>query len=53
VRGGTIVVALADDGVHRIDDRGHLLLPAVVRRWCHPALDQPPKKCKRINDSGH
>ena len=33
-RGGTIVVALADDGVHRIDDRGHLLLPAVVRRWC-------------------
>ena len=34
-RGGTIVVAPAVDGVHRIDDRGYLLLPAAVRRWCH------------------
>ncbi len=34
-RGGTIVVAPATDGVHRIDDRGYLLLPLAVRRWCH------------------
>jgi bifunctional DNA-binding transcriptional regulator/antitoxin component of YhaV-PrlF toxin-antitoxin module len=34
-RAGTIVVAAAADGVHRVDDRGYLLLPAVVRRWCH------------------
>lgn len=33
-RGGTIVVAPAADGVHRVDDRGYLLLPAAVRRWC-------------------
>ena len=30
-RGGTIVVAPAADGVHRIDDRGYLLLPLAVR----------------------
>jgi bifunctional DNA-binding transcriptional regulator/antitoxin component of YhaV-PrlF toxin-antitoxin module len=36
-RGGTIVVAAAADGVHRVDDRGYLLLPAAVRRWCHLA----------------
>jgi len=34
-RGGTIVVVPAGDGVHRIDDRGHLLLPLAVRRWCY------------------
>jgi bifunctional DNA-binding transcriptional regulator/antitoxin component of YhaV-PrlF toxin-antitoxin module len=34
-RDGTILVAPACDGVHRIDDRGHLLLPLAVRRWCH------------------
>jgi bifunctional DNA-binding transcriptional regulator/antitoxin component of YhaV-PrlF toxin-antitoxin module len=34
-RGVTIVVSPAADGVHRIDDRGHLLLPLPVRRWCH------------------
>jgi bifunctional DNA-binding transcriptional regulator/antitoxin component of YhaV-PrlF toxin-antitoxin module len=36
-RGGTIVVAPATDGVHRIDDRGYLLLPLAVRRWCRLA----------------
>jgi len=36
-RGGTIVVAPAADGVHRIDDRGYLLLPLAVRRWWHLA----------------
>src|SRR2546430_9365993 len=33
-RAGSIVVAAAADGVHRVDDRGYLLLPAAVRRWC-------------------
>jgi hypothetical protein len=32
--GGTIVVAPAVDGVHRINDRGHLPLPLPVRRGC-------------------
>ncbi|MFY1692790.1 AbrB/MazE/SpoVT family DNA-binding domain-containing protein [Plantactinospora sp. WMMB782] len=36
-RAGTIVVRAALDGVHRIDDRGHLLLPLAVRRWCRLA----------------
>ena len=31
-RGGSIVVAPDADGVHRIDDRGYLLLPLAVRR---------------------
>jgi bifunctional DNA-binding transcriptional regulator/antitoxin component of YhaV-PrlF toxin-antitoxin module len=34
-RAGTIVVAPAADGVHRVDARGYLLLPLAVRRWCH------------------
>jgi hypothetical protein len=34
-RAGTIVVAPDLGGVHRIDDRGHLLLPLAVRRGCH------------------
>src|SRR5258705_3249985 len=34
---GVIVVASATDGVHRIDDRGHLHLPLTVRRWCRIA----------------
>jgi hypothetical protein len=32
--GGTIAIAPAPDGVHRIDDRGYLILPLAVRRWC-------------------
>jgi hypothetical protein len=32
---GIIVARVACDGVHRIDDRGHLHLPLAVRRWCH------------------
>ena len=31
------MVATAADGVHRIDDRGYLVLPLAVRRWCHLA----------------
>lgn len=31
---GIIVVRAARDGVHRVDDRGYLLLPLAVRRWC-------------------
>jgi bifunctional DNA-binding transcriptional regulator/antitoxin component of YhaV-PrlF toxin-antitoxin module len=31
---GTIVARPAADGVHSIDDRGHLHLPLAVRRWC-------------------
>lgn len=34
-RAGTLAVSPAPDGVHRIDDRGYLLLPLAVRRWCH------------------
>jgi hypothetical protein len=34
---GLITVRPADDGVHRIDDRGHLSLPLAARRWCHIA----------------
>ncbi|MGI5151418.1 AbrB/MazE/SpoVT family DNA-binding domain-containing protein [Plantactinospora sp. CA-294935] len=33
-RAGMIVVRAALDGVHRVDDRGYLLLPLAVRRWC-------------------
>ncbi|MGX7673755.1 AbrB/MazE/SpoVT family DNA-binding domain-containing protein [Plantactinospora sp. DSM 117369] len=33
-RAGIIVVRTAADGVHRVDDRGHLFLPGAVRRWC-------------------
>jgi bifunctional DNA-binding transcriptional regulator/antitoxin component of YhaV-PrlF toxin-antitoxin module len=36
-RAGIIVVRAAPDGVHRIDDRGYLLLPLAVRRWCRLA----------------
>jgi hypothetical protein len=32
---GIIVVRAARDGVHCVDDRGHLHLPLAVRRWCH------------------
>jgi hypothetical protein len=32
--GGVITVGPAVDGVHRVDDRGHLCLPLAVRRWC-------------------
>ncbi len=34
---GIIVAIAAHDGVHRIDDRGHLHLPLAVRRWCRLA----------------
>jgi hypothetical protein len=33
-RTGVMVVRAATDGVHRISDRGHLLLPLAARRWC-------------------
>jgi hypothetical protein len=33
-RAGIIVATAARDGVHRIDDHGHLHLPLPVRRWC-------------------
>lgn len=36
-RAASIVVAPHAQGVNRIDDRGYLLLPAAVRRWCHLA----------------
>ena len=31
---GVIVACRAGDGVHHVDDRGHLRLPLAVRRWC-------------------
>jgi hypothetical protein len=31
---GIIVASAACDGVHRIDDRGHLHLALAVHRWC-------------------
>jgi bifunctional DNA-binding transcriptional regulator/antitoxin component of YhaV-PrlF toxin-antitoxin module len=31
---GIIVARPAADGVHCIDDRGHLHVPLAVRRWC-------------------
>jgi bifunctional DNA-binding transcriptional regulator/antitoxin component of YhaV-PrlF toxin-antitoxin module len=31
---GIVVARPAADGVHRVDDRGHLRLPLAVRRWC-------------------
>jgi hypothetical protein len=34
---GLITIQPAGDGVHRIDDRGHLCLPLAARRWCHIA----------------
>lgn len=34
---GMITIRPASDGVHRIDDRGHLCLPLAARRWCHIA----------------
>jgi hypothetical protein len=36
-RAGIVVARAARDGVHRIDDRGHLCLPLAVRRWCRLA----------------
>jgi hypothetical protein len=31
---GVIVAWAAADGVHCIDDRGHMHVPLAVRRWC-------------------
>jgi bifunctional DNA-binding transcriptional regulator/antitoxin component of YhaV-PrlF toxin-antitoxin module len=31
---GVILVRATADGVHRIDNRGYMLLPLTVRRWC-------------------
>ena len=36
-RSGIILARAAGDGVHRIDDQGHLRLPLAVRRWCRLA----------------
>ncbi len=36
-RTSIIVATAAPDGVHRIDDHGHLHLPLAVRRWCRLA----------------
>jgi bifunctional DNA-binding transcriptional regulator/antitoxin component of YhaV-PrlF toxin-antitoxin module len=36
-RAGVITAYAVSDGVHRIDDRGHLCLPLAVRRWCRLA----------------
>ncbi|HEY7274010.1 MAG TPA: AbrB/MazE/SpoVT family DNA-binding domain-containing protein [Actinoplanes sp.] len=36
-RSGIILARAAGNGVHRIDDRGHLRLPLAVRRWCRLA----------------
>lgn len=36
-RAGVITAHAVCDGVHRIDDRGHLCLPLAVRRWCRLA----------------
>ena len=36
-RAGVIVAWAAVDGVCRVDDRGHLILPLAVRRWCRLA----------------
>ncbi len=33
-RAGVVVAEVAGDGVCRIDGRGHLILPLIVRRWC-------------------
>jgi hypothetical protein len=35
--GGLITIRPAADGVHHIDDRGHLRLPLAARRWCRVA----------------
>jgi hypothetical protein len=34
---GLITIRPAADGVHYVDDRGHLRLPLAARRWCRVA----------------
>ncbi len=33
-KAASVLVRPAIDGVHRVDDRGHLQLPLTVLRWC-------------------